>query len=102
MYDTLFFLHLLGAFITFTTVVVFSAYAVGIAPSRGSFALGDWAWNVSGLLLFVFGVWLALYVDGYELWDGWILGASVLLGAATAFGARARDQVLAQLGDGDE
>jgi len=102
MYDTLLFLHLLGAFITFITVVVFSAYAVGIAPSKGSFALGDWAWNVSGVLLLVFGVWLALYVDGYELWDGWILGAIVLLGIATAFGARARDEVLAQLGEGGE
>ena len=102
MYDTLLFLHLLGAFITFITVVVFSAYAVGIAPSKGSFTLADGAWNVSGFLLLVFGVWLALYVDGYELWDGWILGALVLLGAATAFGARARDQVLAQLGEGAE
>jgi uncharacterized membrane protein len=29
-------------------------------------------------LALVFGVWLALDADGYELWDGWILGALVL------------------------
>jgi hypothetical protein len=56
---------------------------------------------VSGAGLLVFGVWLALYVDGYELWDGWILGALVLLIAASAFGARARVVAMADLGAGD-
>ncbi len=99
MYDTLLFLHLLGAFITFVTIGLFSAWALGAPANRGGFLVADWAWNISGALLFVFGVWLALYVDGYELWDGWILGALVLLGAASAFGARARDYVIAELGD---
>ena len=99
MYDTLLFLHLLGAFITFVTIGLFSAWALGAPANRGGFLVADWAWNISGALLFVFGVWLALYVDGYELWDGWILGALVLLGAASAFGARARDYVIAGLGD---
>ena len=95
MYDTLLFLHLLGAFITFITVVVFSAYAFGVTASRGSFVLADMAWNVSGALLIVFGIWLALYVDGYELWDGWILGALVLFAVATETGRRARLAVMA-------
>jgi hypothetical protein len=99
VYDTLLFLHVLGAAIAFVTVVMFSAWALGATASRGSFALADWAWNVSGVLLTVFGVWLALYVDGYELWDGWILGALVLLGAASAFGVRARTEALEGLGD---
>lgn len=90
MYDTLLFLHLLGAFASFVTIAMFSAYALGATPDRRGFALADWAWNVSGLLVVVFGVWLALYVDGYAIWDGWILGAIVLFGAAGAFGARAR------------
>ena len=94
MYDTLLFLHVLGAFITFVTIVVFSAFALGVTAGRGSFALADMAWNVSGALLVIFGVWLALYLDTYELWDGWILGALVLFGAASAFGARARIEVL--------
>ncbi|MGI9021336.1 MAG: hypothetical protein ACR2G3_11580 [Solirubrobacterales bacterium] len=99
MYDTLLFLHLLGAFVSFVTVGVFVAWGFGAPVQRGGFQLADWAWNVSGALLLVFGVWLALYVDGYELWDGWILGALVLFGAATAFGAWARRDVLAVLGE---
>jgi hypothetical protein len=98
MYDTLIFLHVLGAFIAFVTIVVFSAYAFGVTAGRGSFALADVAWNVSGAMLLIFGVWLVLYLDTYELWDGWILGALVLFGAATAFGARARLVSLAQIG----
>ena len=100
MYDTLLFLHLLGAAIAFITLVAFSAFAFGLAPDRGSFALADWAWNVSGALLIVFGVWLALYVDGYSLLDGWILGALVLFAAASFFGARARTPVIAALEGG--
>jgi hypothetical protein len=99
VYDTLLFLHLLGAFVSAVTIGLFSAWAFGAPANRGGFLVADWAWNVSGALLFVFGVWLALYVDGYELWDGWILGALVLFGAASAFGARARVLVMAEIGD---
>ena len=94
MYDTLLFLHLLGALAAFVTIAMFSAYAFGVVPDRGSFMLADWAWNVSGLVLVVFGVWLAFYVDRYEIWDVWILASLVLLGLASAFGARARIVVM--------
>ena len=97
MYDTLLALHLLSAAIAFITVVMFSAWALGAPAIRGHFAVADWAWNVSGAGLLIFGVWLALYVDGYELWDGWILGALVLFAATAAFGAWARKPVLAAL-----
>jgi hypothetical protein len=101
MYDTLLLLHLLGAFTAFVTIAMFSAYALGVTPDRGGFLLADWAWNVSGLLLVVFGVWLALDVDGYEIWDGWILASLVLLGVAAAFGSRARIVVMNGLETGD-
>ena len=97
MYDALLFLHVLSAAIAFITVVMFSAFALGAPLGRGSFAVADWAWNVSGAGLVVFGVWLALYLDGYELWDGWILGALVLFGLASFFGARARQEVVETL-----
>ena len=100
MYDTLIFLHVLSAFIAFVSVAMFSAYAFGAPVGRGDFALADWTWNLSGAGLLGFGVWLALYVDGYELWDGWILGSLVLLIAASAFGARARALVVGELEDG--
>jgi hypothetical protein len=97
VYDTLLGLHLLFAAITFITLVTFTAWAIGAPVTRGQWTVADQAWNVSGAGILVFGVWLALYVDGYELWDGWILGALVLLIAATFFGARARTPVLAAL-----
>jgi hypothetical protein len=100
VYDTLLALHLLSAAITFVTLVMFSAWAVGAPLTRGQWTVADQAWNVSGAGVLIFGVWLALYVDGYELWDGWILGALVLLIAATFFGARARTPVLAALAGG--
>jgi hypothetical protein len=98
MYDVLLALHLLSAAIAFVTVAMFSAWAVGAPVRRFDFVLADQAWNVSGAGLFVFGVWLALYVDDYEIWDGWIVGALVLFGAASLFGARARTQALARVG----
>lgn len=99
MYDTLLFLHLLSAFIAFVTIATFSAYALGAPVGRGDFALADWCWNVSGVGLLIFGIWLALDVDGYAIWDGWILAAIVLFVASGAFGAIARTRVLATLGD---
>ena len=100
MYDVLLALHLISAAIAFITIVMFSAWAFGAPLTRGSWVLADQAWNVSGTGLLIFGVWLALYVDGYELWDGWILGALALFAAASAFGALARKPVLAALDSG--
>jgi hypothetical protein len=101
VYDTLLFLHILSAAIAFVTVVMFSAYALGAAPTRPGFVVADWAWNVSGFGLLVFGVWLALYLDTYEIWDGWILGALVLFGFASWFGTKARFEVAGRLSGGD-
>ena len=101
MYDTLLFLHVLSGAIVFITVVMFSAYALGAPINRGNFFIADMAWNVSGAGLVIFGIWLALYVDTYEIWDGWILGALVLFGLASFFGARARLEVTGQLSGGD-
>ena len=44
--------------------------------------------NAGGLGTLVFGVWLALDIDGYELWDGWIIAALVLWIVASAAGGR--------------
>jgi hypothetical protein len=100
VYDTLLALHLLSAAVSFITVMTISAWALGAPVTRGQVTLADRAWDVSGAGLLIFGVWLALYVDGYELWDGWILGALALFGAATAFGGLARAPVLAVLDGG--
>ena len=43
-------------------------------------------WNAGGIGVLLFGIWLALEVDGYELWDGWIIAAIVLWLVAAALG----------------
>ena len=42
--------------------------------------------------MIVFGVWLALEVDGYDLWDGWIIAAIVLWAIAGELGRRTGDE----------
>ena len=90
MYDWLLFLHVLSAFALFGTVVIFSAFALGTATDSRLLAVGNALWNVGGLGTLVLGIWLALYVDGYELWDGWIITAIVLFSIATELGRRAQ------------
>ena len=90
MYDTLLFLHVLAAFALVATVVIFSAFALGVATDSRVLAVGNVLWAVGGLGTLVFGIWLALYVKGYELWDGWIIAAIVLWAIATELGRRAQ------------
>ena len=90
MYDWLLFLHVLSAFALVATVVIFSAFALGVATDSRLLAVGNALWNVGGLGTLVLGIWLALYVDGYELWDGWIVTAIVLFAIATELGRRAQ------------
>ena len=90
MYDTLLFLHVLTAFAIVATVVIFSAFALGLATDSRVLAVGNALWAVGGLGTLVFGIWLALYVKGYEIWDGWILGAIVLWAVATELGGGRR------------
>jgi hypothetical protein len=90
VYDWLLFLHVLSAFALFGTVVIFSAFALGTATDSRLLAVANALWNVGGLGTLVLGIWLALYVDGYELWDGWIITAIVLFSIATELGRRAQ------------
>ena len=90
-YEWLLFLHLLAAFLLVSGLV---AYAVLVLSSGGEAVtrvLGSPAlalWNAGGLGTLVFGVWLALDVDGYELWDGWIIAALVLWLIGSGAGGR--------------
>jgi hypothetical protein len=90
VYDWLLFLHVLSAFALFATVVMFSAIALGMTSSRQVFTVADILWNVGGLGTLVLGIWLAIYLDAYQVWDGWILGAIALWAIATELGRRAR------------
>jgi hypothetical protein len=86
-YEWLLFLHLLAAFLLFVTVVSYTAVALGApAPGRTLF-VADRCWDVGGLGTLVLGIWLALYLDEYGFFDGWILGAIALWFVATGLGA---------------
>jgi hypothetical protein len=98
VYDWLLFLHLLAAFLLGVTVVMYSAVALGsVLGGRATF-VADRCWDVGGLGTLVLGVWLALYLDEYEIWDGWIIGAIVVWLVATGLG----ESVRKRLADGEK
>ncbi len=85
LYDWLLFLHVLSAFLVLGTRTAAPVLAPGSAMRFG---------HVAGILVgagmggaIVFGIWLALEVDGYELWDAWILASLVLWAIAGWAGA---------------
>jgi hypothetical protein len=90
VYDTLLFFHLLAAVLLFVTVVTYTAVALGAPATGRTLFVADRCWDVGGLGTLVLGIWLALNLDQYEIWDGWILGAIVLWMVATGLGVRAR------------
>jgi hypothetical protein len=89
-YDWLLLLHLIGAFAAMGSVVVFSVLLLGgrnVAAAELTF-LGRRLWDVGGMLTLVFGIWLALDLDQYDFFDGWILLALALWAVAGAAGIR--------------
>ena len=90
MYDWLLFLHVLAAVMLVVTEVIFSAFALGAATDSRVLGVANVMWGVGGLGTLILGIWLALYVDGYEIWDGWIIAAIVLWAIATELGRRAQ------------
>ena len=87
LYDWLLFLHVLGAFLAVGALTALWALILG---TRATAPLLDPATSMTygrffGILVgvgmtaaLVLGIWLAIDVDAYELWDGWILASIVL------------------------
>ena len=91
LYETLLFLHLLAAFMLVAGLAAYGVLVLGGGGEAVQRALAQPAlalWNAGGLGVLVFGVWLALHVDDYELWDGWIVAAIVLWLIASGAGGR--------------
>ena len=92
--DWLLFLHVLAGFalvasaVIFTTLIVVTRRAEAGAPVLRLSWLGSRLWDVGGLGTLVFGIWLALDRDRYDILDGWILAALVLWVIAAGAGAR--------------
>ena len=97
MYDWLLFLHVLAAFLLGVTVVMYSAVALGGTLGGRATFVADRCWDVGGLGTLVLGIWLALHLDEYGIFDGWIIGAIVLWIVATGLG----ETVRRRLADGE-
>jgi hypothetical protein len=93
VYDWLLFLHVLAAFLLAVTVVMYSAVALGSTLGGRATFVADRCWDVGGLGTLVLGIWLALYLDQYEIWDGWIIGAIVVWLVATGLGENVRKRL---------
>ena len=94
-YDWLLFFHVSGAFLFLGAAVL--AWVLGIAaatrelPSEIALLLGLTRFAVLGFglgttLLLVFGIWLVIELDVYDITDGWILAALGLFVASIAIG----------------
>lgn len=53
------------------------------------FKLGSIAIAIGMTGTLVFGVWLSISIDGYAVWDGWVIAALVLWAVAGGTGDRA-------------
>jgi hypothetical protein len=102
LYEWLLFLHVVAAFLLVAGLTAYGVVVLGSGGDAARRALGPPAlalWNAGGLGVLVFGIWLALEVDGYELWDGWIVAAIVLWLVASGAGGRLSSGVREGAGD---
>jgi uncharacterized membrane protein len=95
--DWLLALHLLAAFALIAALVLFTAVMVANwgdgRPQRASAyfriaAIGGPLIGVGAGLTLVLGIWLAIDLDAYQPWDGWVLGAIVLWAIGAYTGSR--------------
>jgi len=114
--DWLLALHVLSAFawiaaMVLYTVVIATGWRLTVPSDvvrvfRVS-RVGDALIAIGMLGTIIFGIWLALDVDGYEIWDGWIIAALILWLVAAALGGQvgkvyngARDRAKALVDEG--
>jgi hypothetical protein len=88
MSDTLLFLHLLSAVVVFSAVATLSAVALGAKLDVGTVMVFQRLWNIGLVGLLVFGVWLAIDLDSYEIWDAWIIIAILIWAGLGPLGDR--------------
>ena len=116
LYDWLLFLHVLAAFAVVAAVVLYTYLTVSSRnldrPSEvvrlfRISRVGDLLVNIGAFAALVLGIWLAIHVDGYEVWDGWVIAAIVLWLLFAETGRRvgkvyygARDRAVQLVADG--
>jgi hypothetical protein len=93
-YDGLLFLHVTAAFLTVAATALYVAIYVAVrrfSAATPVLRLAPFAamlWTIGGLSVLVFGIWLAIYLDAYQVWDGWVLAAIVLWMIGSAAGGQ--------------
>lgn len=88
MYHALLFFHVLAAFLLFGAVVMYSAFVLGAPVDRRARTVAEILWGVGGIGTLGLGIWLALYLDAYKIYDGWVIAAIVLWVLANATGSQ--------------
>ena len=95
--DWLLFLHVLSAFALVAALVLYTVLIAvvwnkdvptDVARLFRISKVGDVLIAVGSIGVLVFGIWLAIDADGYEVWDGWVIAALVLWFVMGAFGSR--------------
>jgi uncharacterized membrane protein len=95
--DWLLVLHVLSAFAYVAGVTLFWVLVVavrrtdtpeGTTRMEPSVKIGTAVVGIGSIGAIVFGIWLALSLDRYDLWDGWIIAAIVLWAIAAELGRR--------------
>jgi hypothetical protein len=88
MTDALLFLHLLSAAALVTASVAFTAIALGARLELSALRIFLALWHIGLVGVIIFGLALAIDIDGYEIWSAWVLIAIALWLAAGATGDR--------------
>jgi len=89
MTGTLLFLHLLSAAVLVAGLTGLSARVLGTPVDAGALKVFYVFWNGGAAGVLIFGIWLALNIDDYEIWDAWVLIAIALFLAAGGIVERA-------------
>jgi uncharacterized membrane protein len=101
--DWLLVLHVLSAFAYVAGVTLFWVLVIAgrqrdtpegtilLAPGA---KVGNIAVGIGAIGTIVFGIWLALSVGNYDIWDGWIIAAIVLWAIGGELGRRTGNEYL--------
>ena len=91
-------LHVLSAFALAAAVVLFWITIVAVRRTdlpeatirmRPLVTVGNVVVGIGGVGTITFGIWLAISLDAYQVWDGWVIAAIVLWAIAMGTGQRA-------------
>lgn len=90
-------IHVLSAFAYVAGMVLFWLLIVAVRQTdtpQGTIRMepvvkvGNVAVGIGAVGTILLGIWLAFSLDGYAIWDGWIIAALVLWVVASAIGQR--------------